>query len=143
MNAVQLDNVDLWECWVESDPAMRWKVGFPLTSQGAVSLGMVYMNIEPGQGVAAHQDSSEEVVVVLAGNVEAQIGDAHMTVGPGGTAIIPAMVSHHFRNVGTEPARIVGFLDSTTAAATFAEPVMPFNQTVMAAPAQVSDTKFG
>ncbi len=134
MNDVQLNNVEMWECWVESDPTARWKVGFPLTSLGAMSLGMVYMNIDPGQAVAVHQDSGEEVVVVLVGNVEAWIGDAHMTVGPGGTALIPAMVSHRFRNVGTELARIVGFLDSTTAAATFEEPVMPFNQTVMAAP---------
>lgn len=135
MNGVQLDNVEMWECWVNSDPTTRWKVGFPLASQGAVSLSMVYMNIDPGQAVASHQDSDEEVIVVLAGNVEAWIGDAHMTVRPGGTVLIPAMVSHHFRNMGTETARIVGFLDGTTAAATFAEPVMPLNQTVITVPA--------
>ncbi len=55
-------------------------------------------------------------------------------VGRGGLVLIPSMVPHRFRNVGSQTARIVGFFSSNVVLAEFEEPVMPLGRTVVGTP---------
>ncbi|CAM4397799.1 hypothetical protein PAAL109150_24760 [Paenibacillus alkaliterrae] len=46
----------------------------------------------------------------------------------GELALIPAMVPHNVRNIGSETLKVIGFFSSPNVESTFAEPLMPINQ---------------
>jgi mannose-6-phosphate isomerase-like protein (cupin superfamily) len=47
---------------------------------------------------------SDQTVVVLNGQLEAEVGEEHATLHSGQSLIIPAGVKHRLRNSGEEPA---------------------------------------
>jgi quercetin dioxygenase-like cupin family protein len=135
MHTANLNNLELLDAWYEHDPAMRIRVNFPLyAATGAENSAVVYFEIEPGQYLGTHSDSAEEIVLILAGTVEASLGEESGLLSAGQAALIPAMVPHGIRNVGAETARCVGFFAAATVESTFDQPMMPFGQRVVGTP---------
>ena len=135
MHTADLDHLELIDAWYEHDPAMRIRVNFPFcAATGAESSAVVYFEIEPGHYLGTHTDSAEEIVLILAGTVEASLGEERGLLAAGQSALIPAMVPHGIRNVGDETARCVGFFSAAIVASTFDQPMMPFGQQVVGTP---------
>ncbi len=135
MNAVDLGHLELLDVWYENDPAMRIRVTFPFfAGTGTEASSVVYFEIEPGHYLGTHTDSAEEIVLLLAGTVEASLGEETGLLTAGQAALIPAMVPHGIRNVGNETARCVGFFAGTEVVSTFEQPMMPLGQRVVGTP---------
>ena len=127
MQAVQIDELELFEGWSRSDPGMRVRAGFPISSgTGTQSTAVVYFELEPGEHLGTHTDSAEEILHVVSGMGEATIDDEHVPVKPGTLAVVPALVPHSVKNTGQETLRVVGFFSSSTVLSIFDEPMEPF-----------------
>jgi quercetin dioxygenase-like cupin family protein len=135
MYTTNLNALDLLEAWYENDPHMRVKGSFPFSqATGNASSAVVYFEIEPGHYLGTHTDSAEEIGLVLSGTVEASLGDEHGTLTAGEAILIPAMIPHGIRNVGTEKVRCVGFFASATLVSTFDQVLMPLGIRAMPTP---------
>lgn len=135
MQTIDLNTLAMGEMWYEADPAMRLKADFPLyAATGAQSSAVVYFEIEPGHYLGTHTDSAEEIVLVLAGTVEASLGDKTGQLSAGQAVLIPAMVPHGVRNIGTEKARCIGFFAAAVVESQFDQPVMPFGTQQLGTP---------
>ena len=93
---------------------------------GAASVAAVYFELAPGMRLPRHRDSAEEVLVVLAGEIEAVVGDERALLAPGGLVVVPSMVPHEAINVGVGPARVAGIFSSNTIVSVFED---TFDQT--------------
>ncbi|MFY0546335.1 cupin domain-containing protein [Brevibacillus sp. H7] len=135
MITVKLDQLKLLEGWFENDPQTRQKASFPFfKGTGAESLSVVYFEVEPGNTLGTHTDSAEEVILILQGKAEATVGDESGLLSAGEMALIPCMIPHNLRNIGSETLRVVGFFSSPNVVSTFAEPLMPINQRAVGTP---------
>ncbi len=135
MKTADLNNLEMLDAWYENDPAMRVKVNFPFNAAtGNESSSVVYFEIEPGRYLGTHTDSAEEIILILAGTVEASLGEEKGQLSRGQAVLIPTMVPHGFRNIGTETARCAGFFAAVTVEGTFDQPMMPFGQRVVRTP---------
>lgn len=135
MQTADLNTLELRDGWYEHDPAMRIRVNFPFyAATGNEDSSVVYFEIEPGHYLGTHTDSAEEILLILAGTVEASLGDETGELAAGQMALIPAMVPHGVRNIGAEPARCAGFFAAATVVSTFDQPMMPFGQAVVGTP---------
>jgi quercetin dioxygenase-like cupin family protein len=132
----QLDQIELHEGWWESDrEALRARFAFPVFwATGSASSSVLYVELDPGCGNGRHTDTPEEILLVLEGKVEVELGDDRTVVESGGLVLIPSMVPHRFHNVGTTTARIVGFFSANAVIAEFEEAVMPIDRTVVGTP---------
>ena len=127
MQAVQIDGLELFEGWSQSDAGMRVRAGFPISSgTGTKSTAVVYFELEPGEHLGSHTDSAEEILLVLEGKGEATIGEEQAGVRAGTLAVVPALVPHSVKNTGEETLRVVGFFSSSTVLSVFDEPMEPF-----------------
>jgi quercetin dioxygenase-like cupin family protein len=127
MQAVQIDELELFDGWSQSDTGMRVRAGFPISSgTGTKSTAVVYFELEPGAHLGSHTDSAEEILLIVAGRGEATIGDEHATVETGTLAVVPALVPHSVKNIGEETLRVVGFFSSSTVLSVFDDPMEPF-----------------
>ena len=89
------------------------RVSFPINaSTGADSSAVVYFEVEPGERLASHTDSAEEILYIVSGTADAEVGDERGRVSAGDLAVIPAMVPHGLVNVGEDTLRVVGFFSS-------------------------------
>lgn len=126
------------DVWIEGEEHARLRGYFPL-SPGTSNAGevepedlmMVSMEIEPDDYLPTHRDSNEELLLVTYGTVDATVGDETVTLSTGQCAIVPEMVSHGLKNVGTETAYVVGVFPNTELTATFEKPMMPFETNVI------------
>ncbi|CAM4383323.1 cupin domain-containing protein [Paenibacillus alkaliterrae] len=135
MITADLNSINLLEGWFGNDPATRMKSGFPLyKSTGTKELSVVYFEIEPGNSLGTHTDSAEEIILILDGTAEAILDNETGSLGKGQLALIPAMVPHNIRNIGSETLKVVGFFSSPNVVSTFAEPLMPLNEKVVGTP---------
>ena len=135
MRTADLNTLDLLEGWYEQDPAMRLKVNFPFyAATGNESSAVVYFELEPGHYLGTHTDSAEEIVLILAGTVEASLDGEIGQLAAGQMVLIPAMVPHGIRNIGQETARCVGFFAAATVESTFDQPMLPFGERVLGTP---------
>jgi quercetin dioxygenase-like cupin family protein len=122
----RLGDAELHEGWLERDPTVRANFAFPMFwATGNASTSVLYVELEPGKGGPRHTDTPEELLLVLEGEVEVTIGEERSVVGAEELVLIPAMVPHSFRNVGSTRARIVGFFSANAVVAHFEEPVLP------------------
>lgn len=132
MIARDLTTMELMEAWHEERAASRWKVQFPLLGErGTESLGTVYFEIEPGDELASHMDSHDEIVVVLAGSGEGYVGDESATVSSGGVVFIPAMAPHGFRNTGSETLKALGVFAGANLVSEFKYEIKPLGLRVV------------
>jgi quercetin dioxygenase-like cupin family protein len=80
-------------------------------ADGAERIMTVEAVFYPGKSHDFHRHpNQEEVIVVLAGELEQWIEAERWTIGPGDAVVIPAGVVHASYNVGAEPARIIAIL---------------------------------
>jgi quercetin dioxygenase-like cupin family protein len=108
------------------------RVAFPFSSAvGTAGSAAVLFELEPEAMLASHKDSAEEGLLVLEGTADAVVGDERARLGPGQLAVVPPMVTHGVRNVGSGTLRVLGFFSSSTVVATFEEPLMPEGPQVM------------
>jgi quercetin dioxygenase-like cupin family protein len=133
MLTARTQDLELLEAWIASDPEHgRVHPVFPINKHtGAAGSGVVYFHVEPGQYLPTHTDSPEEVLYIIAGTGEAQVGDEHATVSAGDVAVIPSMVPHGIRNTGEETLKVIGFFADATIVSTFEEPLQPMGVTTM------------
>jgi quercetin dioxygenase-like cupin family protein len=92
---------------------------------------VVYFEVEPGDRLAVHTDSAEEILYVVSGEAETQIGDERGRITAGDLAVIPAMVPHSLASVGEETLNVVGFFSESEVISTFDEPVQPMGVSVL------------
>ena len=135
MQAVRIDELELFEGSSQSDAGMRVRAGFPISSgTGTKSTAVVYFELEPGAHLGSHTDSAEEVLLVVSGSGEATIGDEQAAVQAGTLAVVPALVPHSVKNTGEETLRVVGFFSSSTLLSIFDEPMEPFGTRYFSTP---------
>ena len=126
MQQVDLNSFPLMDVESALDPTRRVRVGFPHHSQvGNASTATVYFELDPGMHLGLHQDSSEELLLILEGEGEATVGEETAVAQAGAILTVPAMEPHDIRNVGVGTLRVLGFFSAPTLIATFDEPVAP------------------
>lgn len=80
-------------------------------STGAQQLTVIDVTLSPGKGHDFHKHpDQEEVIYVVAGEVEQWVDRDRRTLGPGDCAFIPADVVHASFNVGAVEAKVVAIL---------------------------------
>ena len=107
-----------------TQPFINW------SRTGDSVLGVVYFELEPGYALGTHTDSAEEVLLILQSAVEVTVGEARCRIAAGDLAVVPELVPHNVRNVGTATAKVVGFFPSGHVTATFDEAFLPLRQRV-------------
>jgi quercetin dioxygenase-like cupin family protein len=123
MHLIDLDGLDLQESSTAGGPI---RVAFPFHgAAGATSTAGVVFELEPGDSLATHTDSAEEILLALSGEAEVRVGDDTTRMSRGRLAIVPAMVPHSVRNVRSDLLRVLDFFLSSTVLATFDEPIAP------------------
>ena len=133
MQTAKTTELELTQVWLDSDPEhKRLEVTFPINKwTGSRDSAVVYFEIEPGNRLAHHTDSAEEILYVVAGEAEAEVGDERGRLAAGDLAVIPAMVPHGLLNVGDETVKVVGFFSESEIISTFKEPVQPIGAEVL------------
>ncbi|HEV7847377.1 MAG TPA: cupin domain-containing protein [Thermoleophilaceae bacterium] len=124
--------LDLIETSQEGNPEHRVDVEFPINIHtGSADSAVVYFEIPPGYRLATHTDSEEEVLYIVQGEGEAEVGDERGHVSAGDLAVIPAMVPHGVRNTGEERLKVVGFFSGAKIVSEFTEPLQPVGAAVL------------
>jgi quercetin dioxygenase-like cupin family protein len=133
MLTAKTSELELMQGWFDNDPEhTRVGVTFPINKwAGSADSAAVYFEIEPGHRLAEHTDSAEEILYVVAGDAEAQVGDERGRLTAGDLAVIPAMVPHAVANVGSDTVKVVGFFSQSEVVSTFKEAVQPFGAAVL------------
>jgi len=137
MQTVSTPQLELLDVTFGDDPRAGVRVSFPInTHTGAADTAVVYFEVAPGDHLATHTDSAEEILYVVSGTGIAHAGDETGRVSAGDLAVIPAMVPHGIANDGDETLRVVGFFCDSTIVSTFADVVQPIGlrQVEMGAP---------
>jgi quercetin dioxygenase-like cupin family protein len=148
MLTVKTSELELMQGWFDTDPEhTRVRVTFPINKwAGSADSAAVYFEIEPGNRLAEHTDSAEEILYVITGQAEAHVGDERRRLSAGDLAVIPAMMPHGLVNVGTDTVKVVGFFSEPEVISTFNEPVQPFGAAVLnqgAPPPALSESTAG
>ena len=126
MLTANVNDLELGEVRAENDPTVGVRFAFPIyAATGAAASAVVYFEVAPGGRLGRHTDSAEEVLLVLAGEAEAEVDGERGRLGPGTLALVPAMAPHDVRNVGDEPLRVVGFFAGPAVISHFSEPFVP------------------
>ena len=127
MIKANLNKLELTEFHGKNAPGQHCRATFPLLgAMGSKDTAMVYIELDPGDTLGRHTDSAEEVLLVLEGTVEASVGEERGELAKGEFAVVPKMAPHNLRNIGEEPARIVGFFGgAANIVATFDETWLP------------------
>lgn len=68
---------------------------------------VIDMHIPPGGGPPPHRHDFEETFILLEGEMEATFREQKITLRAGDTATIPANAPHQFKNVSSEPVRLI------------------------------------
>ena len=142
MLTVRTPELELTQVWWDSDPDRnRVRFTFPIHREaGSHDSAVVYFELDPGERLQTHTDSAEEILYIVSGEVEAEIGDERGRLKAGDLALIPAMAPHGAVNVGQETVRVVGFFAGSVIESAFDEPIQPFgiSQVTSGAPAPVT-----
>ena len=105
-------------------PGLR--VSFPLDSaSGSASTATVLFELDPGAELYMHQDSAEELLIVVQGTAEARVGDEVGRLEAHQVALVPPMAPHGLRNIGDDVLRVLGTFSASTVVSTFERPFEP------------------
>lgn len=139
MIAFRLDELQLNDFWHNESQRARGKGAFPLVGvPGTESSGMVYFEIAPGDNLALHTDSPDEILIVLGGTARATVGDETGELPAGSVAFIPGMVPHGFENIGDDTLRCLGVFPDSDVVSTFEYALQPFGTRVLSFKALVT-----
>ena len=118
--------LDLVETRMDGDKDHHVHVAFPINAaEGSADSAVVYFEIDPGEKLATHTDSAEEILYIAQGEAEALVGDETGRASAGDLVVIPAMVPHGVRNVGDTRLKVVGFFSESKIYSKFPEPLQP------------------
>ena len=138
IGAVPLDNFEGADVTQPGDDHAKIRGYFPFSpgtpnasEMAGEDLMVVSFEIEPENYLPEHRDSNEELLVVMAGTVEAWVGDETVELATGECTIVPEMEPHGVRNVGEETAHVLGFFPNDELTATFEKPLEPFGTNVV------------
>ena len=141
MLTVDTTKLELMKVHWESAPNQSVSVTFPINKfAGSADSAVVYFEIAPGDRLPLHTDSAEEILYIVSGEVEAQVGDERGRLSAGDLAVIPALAPHGAVNVGDETVKVVGFFSEAEVTSVFGEPIQPIGlaTVVQGAPAPVA-----
>jgi mannose-6-phosphate isomerase-like protein (cupin superfamily) len=117
MFTFDLDDYEL----IPTAPGLR--VSFPLHSAtGTASTATVLFELDPGAELYVHQDSAEELLIVVQGTAEARVGDEIGRLEAHQVALVPPMAPHGLRNIGEDVLRVLGTFAAATVVSTFERP---------------------
>jgi quercetin dioxygenase-like cupin family protein len=126
MFALQLNELETDQEWVDHDPSQRWRSQLPFMGRPEIeSLSVVYFEIDPGESLALHTHDADEVVVLLSGSGEGLVGEQTRPVSALDMLFVPAEAPHGVRNTGDDTIRAIGFFPTLSTDAVFEHPVMP------------------
>jgi quercetin dioxygenase-like cupin family protein len=129
--SAHLTGLQLVEGSSPDDASLQGRFQFPIhAGLGAASCAVVYFEVPPGHHCGRHTHSAEEVLLILDGEVEAEVGPERVRLGPGGLVLIPAFAPHDVRNVGDVPYRAVGFFSSGAVVTRFEATIEPLGSRV-------------
>ena len=133
MTTVNINDLELNEFYGVNNKKQHCKATFPLLgAHGTKQTATVYFELEPGDHLGRHTDSAEELLYILEGDVEIEIGGETANANPGSIALVPVMVPHNIVNTGDRKARILGiFGGANHITATFEEALAPLNVNVV------------
>ena len=132
MQTASTPELELNEVHQDIDPRNRLRVAFPISRlTGAEHTSVVYFEVAPGDRLGTHTDSAEEILYIVAGEGEAEVGDERGRVSAGDLAVVPAMAPHGIVNTGAEPLKVVGFFCESEITSTFEAPLEPLGQAVV------------
>ena len=90
-------------------------------TNGAESLSVGDVRMEPGSKVPNHIHPTEEAMVIVEGKLEAILGDEVITVTAGQTVLAPPGVKHGFVNRSGAPARVMAIFPTARMERTLVE----------------------
>ena len=123
---VDPDQLELSDSWQDEDPTARWRSGPGHSpSSGAASSGSSLLEVDPGCRLPRHTDSAEEIVVVLSGRAEVEVGGERCVVNAGGLALVPKCVPHEVRNGGDDVLRFAAVYTEPDVVTSYERPVQP------------------
>jgi quercetin dioxygenase-like cupin family protein len=118
--------VELSDSWQEGDETARWRSGPGHSpASGASSSGSSLLEVDPGYRLPRHTDSAEEIVVVLAGSAEVEVGGERCTASAGGLVLVPKCVPHEVRNAGGDILRFAAVYAEPDVVTTYERDVQP------------------
>lgn len=124
METIRFEDLDLDA--VEQGGDARWLASFPFspgrpgeTTMDATDYTVVYNELDPGTEIGRHTDAVDELLVVLAGTVAATVDGETATVETDSLTVLPAETAHSVRNVGSDPARLLGVFPTAPVESTF------------------------
>ncbi len=124
--AVDASELELSDAWIEGDQRARWRSAAGHSEkQGATKTGTSLLEVPAGCRLPRHTDSAEEVVVVIDGTAEIELGGERARVGAGGVALIPEDLPHEVSNVGEGTLRFMAVYASTDVVTTYEQEVQP------------------
>lgn len=132
MLSINLNQLPLRTTWSEEVPSQRAHSTFPFLGSGAnKDTSLVYFELEPGDHLGRHTDSAEEILLILEGKAEVEVGDERGIVEAPGLALVPTMVPHNIRNIGGGRVKVAGFFPAQHIIATFDNDWLPDGQNVV------------
>ena len=135
MHTVQTQQLDLLPAHHRDNETNVVRAAWPLSrSTGSRSTAAVYFELDRGTRLGRHTDSAEEVLVVLAGEVDVIVGNEHQRVTAGGLAVVPAEVPHDVVGTGEETARVAGVFSEKTIVSVFDDEWFPYGTRVLGTP---------
>ena len=84
----------------------RWRLA---GSEEGVSSMLALSEMGPGAAAPLHTHQADEMIVILEGTLEVQLGDEIQSVGADHTLVIPSRVPHGFSVAGEDKVRILSF----------------------------------
>jgi quercetin dioxygenase-like cupin family protein len=130
-----IDELELSDTTSSEDDSLRTRTAYPISwERGASSSAVVYFELEPGDHLGVHSHSAEELLYVVAGEVEATVEDETERLGQGSLAVAPARVKHDVRCVGEGTARCIGFFPSASVQSVYERELDPDGERVQGTP---------
>ena len=133
MISVNLNQLELNEFVGIEDNSQHCKATFPIIgAHGSEKLAAVYFELSPGDQLGRHTDSAEELLFIVEGKVEVEVGDEISEISSPSIALVPTMVPHNLRNIGESKAKVMGFFGgANNIVATFEQAMLPINTNVV------------
>lgn len=130
---INLNNLDLTEFTGVENTKQQCKATFPLIgAHGSKEVASVYFEIAPGDHLGWHTDSAEELLIVLNGEIKAEVGNEVSQASEGSLVLVPRMQPHNLTNIGDGVARVLGvFGGANNIVATFEKEWLPLHTNVV------------
>jgi quercetin dioxygenase-like cupin family protein len=132
---VETQGLELLPAHHRDDEANVVRAAWPVhRGTGARSTAAVYFELAPGSHLGVHTDSAEEVLVVIAGEVDVVGGGDRRRVRAGGMAVVPAEAPHDVVSAGGSTARVIGVFSASTVVSVFDDEWLPYGTRVLGTP---------